>query len=82
MIGFVLRRRLSRSIACFAAKGWKQGEVSHGLQDKSRKVRPVGWVRDDSNFKLPSNIASNPGNVPFSAMLSEPSSFDTFSRKQ
>ena len=51
-------------------------------QDKSRKVRPVGWVRDDSNFKPPSNIASNADNVPFSAMLSEHSSFDTFSRKQ
>jgi hypothetical protein len=51
-------------------------------QDKSRKVRPVGWVRDDSNFKPPSNIASNPGNVPFSAILSERSSFDTFSQKQ
>ena len=51
-------------------------------QDKSRKVRPVGWVKDECDFKLPSNIASNAGNVPFPAMLSEHSSFDTFLRKQ
>ena len=59
-----------------------RGETNRGGQDKSRKVRPVGWVRDECNFKLPSNIASNPGNVPFSAILSERSSFDTFSQKQ
>jgi hypothetical protein len=47
MIGFALRRRLSRNIACFAARGWKQGEVSHGLRDKSADVcraHVVGWV--------------------------------------
>jgi hypothetical protein len=38
MIGIALRRRLSRSIACFAARRWKQGEVSHGLLDKSAAV--------------------------------------------
>jgi hypothetical protein len=59
-----------------------QGGTDRGGQDKSRKVRPVGWVRDECNFKPPSNIASNPGNVPFAAMLSEHSAFDTFSRKQ
>jgi hypothetical protein len=38
-------------------------------------------VGDDSNFKPPSNIAGNPGNVPFSAMLSGRSAFDTFFAK-
>ena len=61
---------------------WVLEGSDRGGQDKSRKVRPVGWVRDECNFKLPSNIASNPGNVPFAAMLSEHSSFDTFSQKQ
>jgi hypothetical protein len=39
MTGFGFRRRLSRSIACFEARGWKQGEVSRGLLDKSAAVR-------------------------------------------
>jgi hypothetical protein len=59
-----------------------QGGANRAGQDKSRKVRPVGWVKDECDFKLPSNIASNAGNVPFPAMLSEHSSFDTFLRKQ
>ena len=47
MIGFALRRGLSRRIACFVAKGWKQGEISHGSRDKSADVcraHVVGWV--------------------------------------
>jgi hypothetical protein len=82
MTEFAFSRECLRILGKFRLGGWALGTSDRGGQDKSRKVRPVGWVGDDSNFKPPSNIAGNPGNVPFSATLSGRSAFDTFLRKQ
>lgn len=62
MIGFALRRGLSRRIACFVAKGWKQGEISHGSQDKSadcRRAHVVGWVGVSRSYGNLSTAASH-----------------------
>jgi hypothetical protein len=47
MIEIALCRSLSWSVACFDARQWGQGDISHGRQDKSADVRRahvVGWV--------------------------------------
>jgi hypothetical protein len=49
-------------------------------QDKSRKVRPVGWVGDRSNFNKTPNIAGNQHNFSFLIELCFHSAFDTLRR--
>ena len=47
MSEIALRRSLSRSVACFDARQWGQGDISRGLRDKSADVcraHVVGWV--------------------------------------
>src|ERR1700756_857279 len=44
---------------------WAVGTSDRGGQDKSRKVRPVGWERIISKFKHAPNIAMIKRNVPF-----------------
>ena len=46
---------------------WARETSDRGWQDKSRKVRPVGWVRNSANFKLVRNIARVSRNLRFSA---------------
>ena len=38
---------------------WALGTSDRGGQDKSRKVRPVGWLGNVSNFNHAHNIAKN-----------------------
>lgn len=68
MIGIALHRIVSRDIARSDARQWGQGDTSHGLQDKSRKVRPVGRLGNASSYndapnitKIPHNLRSSPG---------------------
>ena len=75
MSEIALRRSLSRSVACFDTRQWGQGDISRGLQDKSRKVRPVGWVRKSANFRLFRNIARVSRNLRFSATHYRPTTF-------
>ena len=47
MIGIALHRTLSRNIPCSDVRQWGQGDISHGLRDKSddvRRAHEVGWV--------------------------------------
>jgi hypothetical protein len=46
-------------------------------QDKSRKVRTVGWVRNSAKFRLVRNIARVSRNLRFSATHYRRSTFDT-----
>ena len=49
-------------------------------QDKSRKVRTVGWVRNSIKSRLTANIASVSCNLPFSTTRHWRSSFGTLRR--
>jgi hypothetical protein len=48
-----------------------------GRQDKSRKVRPVGWFESACNFNLASNIANDRRNAPSLSSCCSCSAFDT-----
>jgi len=56
---------------------WAQGTSDRVWQDKSRKVRTVGWVRNSAKFRLVRNIARVSRNLRFSATHYWPSTFDT-----
>ena len=58
---------------------WLSSDVAsdRGGQDKSRKVRPVGWVRNSAKFRLVRNIARVSRNLRFSATHYRRSTFDT-----
>jgi hypothetical protein len=45
---------------------WAWGASNRGGQDKSRKVRTVGWVTNNAKSGLFANIASVSCNLPFS----------------
>jgi hypothetical protein len=77
MIGIALDRTLSRIIACSDVRQAEQGDTSHGRQDKSRKVRPVGRSGNASNFSQATNIAKNWHNLPFLLGRCSCSAFDT-----
>ena len=47
--------------------GWALGTSDRGGQDKSRKVRTVGWVRNSAKSRLFANIARVSRNLPISA---------------
>ena len=77
MIEIALHRTLSRNIACSDVRQWGQGDISRGLQDKNRKVRTVGWVRNSAKSGLLANIASVSCNSHFSTTRYRRSTFDT-----
>ena len=56
---------------------WAQETSDRGGQDKSRKVRTVGWVRNSAKFKRFQNIASVSRNLRFSATRYRPTIFYT-----
>ena len=56
---------------------WAQGTSDRGGQDKSRKVRTVGWVRNSAKFRLVRNIARVSRNLRFSATHYRPTTFYT-----
>ena len=56
---------------------WALGTSDGGGQDKSRKVRTVGWVRKSAKFRLVRNIARLSRNLRFSATHYRRSTFDT-----
>ena len=61
---------------------WAVGTSDRGGQDKSRKVRTVGWVRNSAKFKLVRNIARVSRNLRFSATHDRPTTFDTLRSKR
>jgi hypothetical protein len=80
MIEIALRRSLSWVIACPDVRRWERGDTSHGRQDKSRKVRTVGLVRNSVKFRLVANIAKSSRNLHFSTMRYRCSISDTLRR--
>jgi hypothetical protein len=80
MIEIALRRSPSWSIARSDVKQLGQGDISHGRQDKSRKVRSVGCVRNSAKSGLFANIASVSRNLHFSTTRYRRSTFDTLWR--
>jgi hypothetical protein len=52
MTAFALSRECLRIPGKFRLGGWALGTSDRGGQDKSRKVRTVGWVRNSAKFRL------------------------------
>ena len=77
MTAFAFSREWLRIIGKFRLGGWALGTSDRGGQDKSRKVRTVGWVRNSAKFRLVRNIARVSRNLRFSATHYWPSTFDT-----
>jgi hypothetical protein len=46
-----------RALGSLQLGNWAQETSDRRGQDKSRKVRPVGWLEDGSNFNHASNVA-------------------------
>jgi hypothetical protein len=80
MIEIAFRCRTSEVLAGPKVIGRAQGEVDHGWQDKSRKVRPVGRSGNVSNFSHAPNIAKSRHNLPFLPGRCSSSVFDTLWR--
>jgi hypothetical protein len=59
---------------------WALGGSDRGGQDKSRKVRTVGWVRNSAKFRLVANIAKFSRNLDLSTTRYLRSTFDTLWR--
>ena len=77
MIEIALRRRFSQVVAGLRVATGEQGKTDRGWQDKNRKVRTVGWVRNSAKFRLVRNIARVSRNLRFSATHYRPSTFYT-----
>jgi hypothetical protein len=56
---------------------WPLETSDRGGQDKNRKVRTVGWVRNSAKFRLVRNIARVSRNLRFSATHYRPTIFYT-----
>ena len=61
---------------------WALGTSDRRGQDKSRKVRAVGWVRNSDKFRLVRNIAKVSRNLRFSATHDRPTTFNTLRGKR
>jgi hypothetical protein len=76
----MLHRMLSEIFASSRVTGREQGKTNRRGQDKSRKVRPVGWLGNVSSFNHAPNIAMILRNSPFSPSRCLSSVFDTLRR--
>ena len=70
------RNRL-RALGSLLLGNWAQGTSDRVWQDKSRKVRTVGWVRNSAKFRLVRNIARVSRNLRFLATHYRPKTFYT-----
>jgi hypothetical protein len=59
---------------------WAQETSDRGGQDKSRKVRTVGWVRNSAKFRLVPHIAKVSRNLDLSTTGYRRSTIDTLRR--
>jgi hypothetical protein len=76
----VLHRMLSEIFASSIIPGREAARTNRRGQDKSRKVRPVGWWIIDSNFRHAPNIANIQRNLSFLPRRCSCSVFDTLRR--
>ena len=61
---------------------WALRTSDRGGQDKNRKVRTVGLMRNSVEFRLATNIANVSGTLPFSTTHNRSSTFDTLWRER
>lgn len=80
MIEIALLRTASQCVARFDVRQSGQEDLSHGRQDKSRKVRPVGRLGNVSKFKHAPNIAKIQRNLSLAIGHCSFSVFDTLRR--
>jgi hypothetical protein len=80
MIGIALCRKPLRALARSKLTRWALGGSDRGGQDKSRKVRPVGWLGNVNKFKHAPNIAKILRNLSFAIGYCSSSVFDTLRR--
>jgi hypothetical protein len=66
MTAFAFSREWLRILGKFRLGGWALGTSDRGGQDKNRKVRTVGSVRNSIKSRLTANIANVSCNLPFS----------------
>ena len=66
MTAFAFSREWLRILGKFRLGGWALGTSDRGGQDKNRKVRTVGWVRNSVKSRLTANIANVSCNLLFS----------------
>ena len=77
MTAFAFSREWLRILGKLRLGGWALGTSDRGGQDKNRKVRTVGWVRNSAKFRLVRNIARVSRNLRFSATHYRPTTFST-----
>ena len=77
MTAFAFSREWLRIPGKFRPGGWALGTSDRGGQDKSRKVRTVGRVRNSVKFRPVRNIARVSRNLQFWATHYRRSTFDT-----
>ena len=80
MTAFAFSRQWPRVIGKFRLAGWPLGTSDRGGQDKSRKVRSVGCVRNSAKSGLLANIASVSCNLGFARTRYRRSTFNTLQR--
>jgi hypothetical protein len=77
MTGSAFRCKLLRALGSLQLGNWARETSDRGGQDKSRKVRTVGWVRNSAKFRLVRNIARVSRNLRLSATHYRPTTFCT-----
>ena len=77
IIAFALSREYLRILGRFVLGGWALRTSDRGGQDKSRKVRTVGWVENSAKFRPSRNIARVSRNLRLWATYCRRSTFDT-----
>jgi hypothetical protein len=80
MTAFAFSREWLRILGKFRGGKWAQGTSDRGGQDKSRKVRTVGSVRNSAKFRLVAHIAKFSRNLDLSTTRYLRSTFDTLRR--
>jgi hypothetical protein len=77
MTGIALWRKPLRALARSKLMRCALGGSDRGGQDKSRKVRTVGWVRNSAKFRLVAHIAKFSRNLDVSKTRYRRSTIDT-----
>ncbi len=80
MTAFAFSRQWPRVLGKFRLGGWPLGMSDRGGQDKSRKVRTVGWVGNSAKFRLVAHVAKFSRNLDLSTTRYLRSAFDTLWR--
>ena len=81
MTGRTFCRKPLRALGSLQLGSWALETSDRGGQDKSRKVRTVGSMRNSIKFRLVANIANVVRNLLFSATRYRSSTFHTLRGK-